>query len=126
MTGAPAPDPTESEPTPFPELVPGQEESAEVDVAAIQDKLNDLASIPLTPVDLSEESLYYYASTMAPLNPISAVSELPTDNFNGIPYYMVANQHLPFHRPPLPASAHTSRLPSPSGTRCPSASAPPS
>ncbi|KAL6869941.1 8-oxo-dGTP diphosphatase [Amphichorda felina] len=73
MTGAPAPDPTESEPTPFPELIPGQEPT-EVDVSAIQDKLDELASIPSAPADPSEASLYYDASSMASLSPISAAA----------------------------------------------------
>lgn len=73
MTGAPAPDPTESEPTPFPEPLV-DEPPAEIDAQALQDKLADIASVPFARTDPSDASLYYDAFSMAPLSPTAAVS----------------------------------------------------
>jgi hypothetical protein len=78
MTDAPALDPTESEPTPFPEHVGGvSTDSAEVDVRAIQEILGDIAKVPLDRADTSQASLYYDASSMAPLSPLAAVRHPP-------------------------------------------------
>lgn len=135
MTDAPAPDPTESEPTPFPEHVggvSGTDDSAEVDVRAIRETLRDIAKVPLDRPDTSQASLYYDASSMAPLSPPAAVRhpavpdpKLPLSPCLSSPV-LEAYHGAGFDRPPLPAYGRINLTRSPSGTSFPHGSAPPS
>lgn len=78
MTGAPITADLEPEnDVPFPEPLAPQE-IAEVDIgdsSAVEDRLEDIVSFPLAArAEPFEDSLYYDASSMAPLNPLAAVS----------------------------------------------------
>ena len=89
MTSAPTAEPSESEPVPFPERLDqngADDNELDVeDVQAIQEQLGDIASAPVVVRDYTEASLYYDASSMAPLSPLAAVSTLSPKHYLSSP-----------------------------------------